>query len=263
MNRVLFNSINHSAYFIHKLLSSRLIAALLLSYVIVIIFLTGIDLNTGEIYVKFVSAAQSSILINGLSGFVLPVYFFLFLFIVAEFTSFSNSPNNIKTLLARGSSRFYQLASVLIVVCLLSLLMTLLIAIPALKYLEINSTLQFLTYVFIGHLIIFSQVCFLISLKFTSASILVIYFLFFIIFPALFGEILKASLIISENTLLLHLSTLIEHIFMTHLKLFQDIGSIISGTTTHLNKSVIYYTAYILLFFLLFSAIFIKRDFTD
>lgn len=262
MVSTLRNSIYYYLYFIYKLTSFRLLIGIVLGSILVTVFLIFTEPESGKYSVRFLSSTQSTLAINGLSSFAIPIYFFLFLFMISELTAYNSTPDNIRNLFAFGLSRYSHLITILLVIIIICLSFSFAVLISAAEFIHNNQYKNLAFYLLIAHLILSFQIYFLSVFKLRSASLLIIYILFFLIFPSFFSEILKAILITSENQLFYSIHSFIEYLFGTHFQLLSDLGKIASGKTTSIaSSSPFRYLGYALVLFMVYSISTIKRDY--
>jgi hypothetical protein len=199
---------------------------------IVILFFVQMDPVTERFDILFLSDMASQMVMSTMVSFLIPVYALVYLLVLTKSIEYLYYKQIARSYLAAGFNRYEQYLSMSFSLIILAIIFSLLFALSVLK---LNSDFQFfrfLLFLLLVHVILLTQVQLLRGVGFASNVILVLYFLFFLIFPAFFLDFLKVLIYMEDGFIGKNLFIGFEWLTTMQGKVFNDLGATFSGVAT-------------------------------
>lgn len=196
---------------------------------IVILFFVRMDPVTEKFEILFISALASQMIMTALVSFLIPVYALIYLLVLTKSIEYLYYKQIARSYLAAGFNRYEQYLSMSFSLIILAFIFSLLFTLSILK---LNAEIQFfrfLLFFLLVHVIILTQVQLLRGVGFASNVILVLYFLFFLIFPAMFMDFMKVLVYVDEGFIVKNLFIGFEWLTTMQGKVLRDVTLSFSG----------------------------------
>jgi hypothetical protein len=210
-----------------------------------ILFFVQFDPATERFQITLLDDMTSSMIMTTLITFLIPVYALIYLLVLTKSIEYLYYKQIARSYLAAGFNRYEQYLSMSAALIILALLF---VALFSLALLKLNTEIRifhFFAFFLLVHLIILTQVQLLRSVGFASNVILVLYFLFFLIFPAIFMDFLKVLIYMEDGIIGKNLFLGFEWLTTMQGKVFNDLGATFSGVSTGAG-GLLQYITYIL-----------------
>lgn len=212
---------------------------------IVILFFVRMDPVTEKFEILFLSDIASQMILTTMISFLVPVYALVYLLVLTKSIEYLYYKQIARSYLAAGFNRYEQYLSMSLSLIILAIVFSLLFSLSILK---LNTEIQFfrfLLFFLLVHVIILTQVQLLRGVGFASNVILVLYFLFFLIFPTFFMDFLKVLIYMEDGIIGKNLFIGFEWLTTMQGNAFRDVGLSYSGVSTGAGR-LWEYLAYIL-----------------